>query len=274
MKLQYLGTAAAEGVPAMFCECAVCKASFEGRNIRTRSQALIDGRLLIDFPPDTYMHMLNYGIPLYSISSCLITHSHSDHLYAADLEMRCTGMAHADCAPLTLYGTAPAGQKIKEIIDRYGLDKQNRVFFEEITPFTTYHIEGYAVTPLKAYHDPATHPVIYHISDGEKSMLYCNDTGWLPDETFDWLEKHALALDFISLDCTCALLKGCRNGHMSFDVNVKLTDKLKESGALRPDALMCSHHFSHNGLATYDQMVKEAEKYGFLVSYDGMNIEI
>ena len=44
MKLQYLGTAAAEGIPAVFCECENCIKSKEngGRNIRTRSQALID----------------------------------------------------------------------------------------------------------------------------------------------------------------------------------------------------------------------------------------
>ena len=44
MKLKYLGTAAAEGVPALFCTCEVCRKSMElgGKNIRTRSQAIID----------------------------------------------------------------------------------------------------------------------------------------------------------------------------------------------------------------------------------------
>ena len=56
MKLKYLGTAAAEGIPVLFCDCDVCKKSMQlgGRNIRTRSQAIIDNTLLIDFPPDTY----------------------------------------------------------------------------------------------------------------------------------------------------------------------------------------------------------------------------
>lgn len=48
MKLQYLGTAAAEGWPALFCECDHCKRAKEagGRNIRTRSQAVIDDTLM------------------------------------------------------------------------------------------------------------------------------------------------------------------------------------------------------------------------------------
>ena len=51
MKIKYLGTAAAEGVPAIFCRCEVCRKSKAagGRNIRTRSQSIIDDRLLLDF---------------------------------------------------------------------------------------------------------------------------------------------------------------------------------------------------------------------------------
>ena len=66
MNLQYFGTAAAEAVPAPFCECPVCQAARQkgGRNVRTRSQALVEGRLLLDFPPDTYLHVLNYGLRL------------------------------------------------------------------------------------------------------------------------------------------------------------------------------------------------------------------
>lgn len=44
MKFIYLGTAAAEGFPAVFCDCAFCKEArmLNGKNIRTRSQALIN----------------------------------------------------------------------------------------------------------------------------------------------------------------------------------------------------------------------------------------
>ena len=64
MKLQFLGTAAAEGIPGIFCQCAVCQEARRkgGRFIRTRSQALIDDRLLIDLNADTYLHTLRYGI--------------------------------------------------------------------------------------------------------------------------------------------------------------------------------------------------------------------
>ena len=58
MKIQYLGTAAAEGYPALFCECENCTKAKQlgGKNIRSRSQALIDDKLLIDYNADTNLH--------------------------------------------------------------------------------------------------------------------------------------------------------------------------------------------------------------------------
>ena len=66
MKIKYLGTAAAEGWPALFCDCPSCQKARElgGKNIRTRAQAVVDGRLLIDFGPDTYLHVIRDGLKL------------------------------------------------------------------------------------------------------------------------------------------------------------------------------------------------------------------
>ena len=48
MKITYLGTAAAEAIPALFCNCEWCRraAANGGKDVRTRSQALIDDCLL------------------------------------------------------------------------------------------------------------------------------------------------------------------------------------------------------------------------------------
>ena len=49
MKFRYLGTAAAEGWPAVFCNCDNCMRAKKagGRNLRTRSQAIINDDLLL-----------------------------------------------------------------------------------------------------------------------------------------------------------------------------------------------------------------------------------
>ena len=50
MQFQYLGTAAAEGWPAVFCRCKYCLEAqrLGGKNIRTRSQAIVNDDLLLD----------------------------------------------------------------------------------------------------------------------------------------------------------------------------------------------------------------------------------
>ena len=55
MRIKFLGTAAAEGVPAVFCNCETCKRAKArgGKDVGTRSQILIDDDTLFDFPMDT-----------------------------------------------------------------------------------------------------------------------------------------------------------------------------------------------------------------------------
>ncbi len=56
MKVTYLGTGAAEGIPALFCNCEYCKSVKKrgGKEVRSRAQVIVDGELSIDFPPDAF----------------------------------------------------------------------------------------------------------------------------------------------------------------------------------------------------------------------------
>ena len=195
MKFQFLGTAAAEGFPGMFCTCDHCQRARKagGRNIRGRSQSLVDDTILIDFPADTCSRVLTGKLDLPILRHCLITHDHSDHLYPPDLEMRQIGYAQVeDDIPLTFYATEKAGEKIRDMIVKHHLEKDNRVRFQPVIPFVPFIIEGkYTVTAL-----PATHcdgAVIYLIDDGEQTILYAHDTGYFNEETWAYLEKNRLS---------------------------------------------------------------------------------
>ena len=50
MKVQFLGTAAAEGIPAIWCECEVCRKAKElkGKELRRRCSYLIDTDTIVD----------------------------------------------------------------------------------------------------------------------------------------------------------------------------------------------------------------------------------
>lgn len=272
MKFQYLGTSAAEGWPALFCGCEACRKAHAagGKNIRTRSQAIVDDRLLIDFPPDTYFHMIRHGIDLGKVHDCIITHDHADHFHPEDLDMRRTGFSHPNGdRPMTVYGTAPVERKLRARIHMSDREKENRLLFRRMTPYVTEQIAGYQVTPLQADHDPTCEPVFYLIDDGRNKLLYAHDTGWFPDGTWRWLEREKPRLDFVSLDCTCILVD-CRYNHMDLKTCVEVKDKLLSMGCATERTRFCLHHFSHNGLLMYDELVEPAKKEGFEVSHDGM----
>ncbi len=57
MEIQYLGTAAAEGLPALFCDCETCRKArvAGGKEVRTRTQAVVDRRVLIFRQTHTHM---------------------------------------------------------------------------------------------------------------------------------------------------------------------------------------------------------------------------
>ena len=276
MKIQYLGTAAAEGIPAIFCECETCKKSRElgGKNIRTRSQALIDDTILIDLPADTYMHFLQYNVPMHKIKTCLITHNHADHLYRKELEMRKKGFAHLTMEdPLTLYSDQSGHEEIQKAIDFYDI-KEDDVVNKLITPNVTFEADGYQITPVRASHDPSSSPVVFAIEKDGKSFLYGNDTSELIEESMNALKALGHPLDMISLDCTEACNYADYIGHMSLERCIAFRDTLKKEGIADEHTVFILNHFSHNSKnVLYDEFVEIAKEHDFLVTYDGMIFE-
>lgn len=279
MKIQYLGTAAAEGVPAIFCDCENCQRSRErgGRNIRTRSQALIGDKILIDFPADTYMHFLKHQMPLSKIKTCIVTHSHSDHLYPAEIEMRKEGFAHvASKDPLTFYAAESGYQMLCEVIRREDISERD-VKAVKIEPFVPFDAEGYRITPIRASHDEASSPVVFVVERDEKQLLYCHDTGNLCEESIAALRAvtKEKPLQLVSLDCTEANNAVVPYvGHLNLAMGMEFRRAFFEDGIADENTVFILNHFSHNAKdVVYDDFVKIAEREGFFVSYDGMEYE-
>ncbi len=276
MEFQYLGTAAAEGIPALFCGCENCERSRKigGRAIRTRSQAIIDGTLLIDFPADTYHHFLTQNIDTLKISACLITHTHADHLYPKDL-MQLT----PTCAKvpggfhIEFCGSGKVGEAIEPSLK--SLAKYNRTSFTELTAFTPTAVGKYTVTALPSIHDPNSGPFFYMISDGEKTVLYAHDTHYFHDDVWAYFEKTKPHFDLVSLDCTNACLPLTYVGHMGLPENAQVRSRMLEMGIADESTVFICNHYSHNGThVVYDDFLPIAGKEGFLISYDGMKITL
>ncbi|MDR2096855.1 MAG: hypothetical protein LBP76_15235 [Treponema sp.] len=275
MRLLYLGTGAADAIPAFFCSCPVCSNAVKrkGKDIRSRSQSLVDGKLLLDFPPDTFAHYVqNDDFDLPSIRHLLITHSHWDHFFPAELEFRFKSFVSEDLPPLHLYGNE-AVEKLffAAIPSSYHIEEC--FVFHRLSPFRTVDIEGYAVTPLLAKHAPEEECLLYLITQGGKTLLYAHDTGIFPEETWKYLEQAKPRLNILSLDCTQGKNRDGKN-HMGLEDNAELCRRLGAAGALSPETVIVLNHIAHSGGLNHEELCKEAEKHHFIAAYDGFAVSV
>jgi len=274
MKFKYLGTAAAEGIPAIYCTCKVCRNARElgKRELRSRSQALVDDELLLDFPCDTYWHVITYGIDLTKIKHILITHSHDDHFYPLDMNYIRKGFAHLpeDFEPVTVYGNQEVGAKLP-LDENNFMNPDRRIRFAPVKPFEALQAGSFLITPLPACHGTKD-PMIYLLQKGGKSILYAHDTGKIFPEVIRFLKEKGVVLNLISLDCTEADKTINYNSHMNLERNIVCRNEMQDAGIVSENTVCVLNHFSHNGGRLYRDFVKIAAKEGFLVSYDGLEI--
>ena len=277
MKFQFLGTAAAEGIPGMFCECATCRAARKngGKDYRTRSQAIIDGKLLIDFGADTYLHSLLYHLDLPRVEACLITHAHADHLYPNDIAMRQWGYAaRKPDAPekLPFYGSSPVGKKVRGVIgDNCDC---NYASFTEVHAFEPFEAAGYTVTPLPGRHDPGAGPLLYVIEKDGKAVFYGHDTGPLYDEIWDWIEKEHKHFDLVTLDCVGGASVLEYDAHSDIWQDRMVKKRMLALGAADENTLFFVNHFAHDArIVLYDELKPIADRCGLLLSHDGLEVE-
>ena len=276
MKIKYLGTGASEGIPSLFCKCPVCQSAIKngGKDVRSRNQALIDDKILVDFPPDTFMHIVHGGLDLQSIHTCIVTHSHGDHLYTSDIWARKKAVSPIldnEGTPLDFYATSVGYEKIAALIKNNEIE-DDRVTANLIKAFEPFSAEGYDITPVRADHSPNTDPVLFIIEKDGKAIFYANDTGRLPAETVEYLKNCGKHFDLVSFDCTNGFNSGDRF-HMNFKACSDTKQMLCDLGLCDKDTKWVITHLCHNCGGTREELEAEAEKLGFIAAYDGLTVE-
>ena len=274
MKLQYLGTAAAEGVPSLFCACKTCVQARErgGREIRSRSQAMINDCVLIDFPCDAFYHSTYFGFDLSKINHCIITHVHGDHTFPWEFFNLRKGRAvqPEDYEGFHMYGSQDVESRFADQVK----DAHGRLQIHRVAPFEPFELCGLKITALKAGHGTAN-PYIYMIQDEGSALLYAHDTNEFPEQTWEYLERAKVRFDVVSLDCTggAAEEMDVKYTHMYLGLNKKCRSRLIELGLADDKTSFILNHFSHNGLSVnYKEFCEIVEPLGFDVSYDGKTI--
>lgn len=270
MKIMFLGTAAAEGWPGVFCRCEYCKKARElgGKNIRTRASTLIEDDILVDIPQDTYMHSLKYNIDLSQIKHLFITHSHQDHFYPEELHMRTEPFAHLpEDAILNIYGNS----KVIKTIENYVNIERAKIKLHTIHPFETLVKEGFTLTALSADHAQSEEALLYLISIKDKIIFYGHDSGWYPKETWEYLSR--IHIDVAIFDATFGKSNHYR-GHMGISAIISAKDLLEKFGSIDSKSICIATHFSHNGTLSHEELENELNRFGFMVAYDGMVLNI
>ena len=280
MKFQYIGTAAAEGIPALFCSCDICREAARrgGKDLRMRSGAIVNDKLLIDLSPDLFAAKLRFSLDLTGVRNAIITHAHSDHF---DREMM--GFFTPTCAHIAkegdkfhLWGSAYSASAWKEYISTMQMKEpelEKYVVFHTIKPFETIEIEGVKVTALKARHS-CPESLIYVLEQDGARLFYGNDTGPLDDETWAWLEKdEGVPFTTVSLDSTMGYPKNNYYGHMSLEENIQTRQRMLEIGVADENTRFICHHFSHNALVLHRETEEYMKPHGFMIAFDGWTFD-
>ena len=280
MKLKYYGTGAGYGLPEVFCDCRICRHAREngGKNIRTRSMALLDGRLAIDLSVDTFHHCAFAGLDMRKVKHVLVTHSHHDHFFTSDLFSRVRGMTE----PVNFYLSQSSGRAVRAIVEKHksefaaGTRDPKAWTLAEVHTleyFKTIEILDYKITPLPARHVKALEPMIFVIEHGEKCILWGHDTGLLLPESAEWIKNSGIKFDLVSLDCTLRRGEQITKSHMDLDWCIETADMLRANGNTDENTIFALSHIGHLVDRTHDELTAEAAEYGMIAAWDGMEIE-
>lgn len=151
------------------------------------------------------------------------------------------------------------------------LDVDGRVVIHEMKNFEPVQMGDYLVTPLTANHDPEENCLIYSIENEGKRLLYSNDTGEYPEETWDYIEQNHLKFDLLSMDCTIGM-RDSRDYHMGYPNILKMKDRFEKNGLIDGHTMIIATHYSHNFYLPYAELQKIMEKDHIIPSYDGMKV--
>lgn len=271
MRLFFLGTAAAEGYPAIFCNCEYCREAraLGGRNLRFRSALLVNDDLLIDFGPDLLAAAIRFNLSLWGVRTGLVTHAHSDHFYPGNFEMRAAAFTANQPVPtLRLFGPREVAS---DLADRYPDLAKLRLETRAVHAFETWQDRGYTFTALRANHalDHAD-AFFYSVEDGRHAFLYATDTGSFLAETWQALEGRTF--DVIILEETLGTER--YDQHMGFETFLGHVARMRAAGMLRPGGRVIAHHMSHSGNPPHQKVEALLGPHGVEVAYDGLEINL
>ena len=249
MKIKFLGTSAGWPLPRLGCKDKICS-SIDPKDKRTRSQALVNDRLLLDIGPDTYLHLSQPDVNPTLIEYAAITHEHSDHTFGL------WDLGH-------IYNAQP----IKVIIDPSTFRKIRKLFFYKeykvlkIASGSSVRDLDLEISLLRLNHTNSSFGIL--IQGEGKKFFWAPDFKTFPAETINILKK----IDLVAMDGS--ELKIPTANHQTIEEGILLGKRL---GAEK-------NYFIHLGHRTLphkelENFIKKKGGFRFEVAYDGLEIKV
>ena len=274
MKILFLGTAAAEGVPSPFCECPTCVHARRagGRNVRMRTATLLNDDLLLDCGPDLVAATQRFGVGLSRLETILITHAHSDHLLPDNLYWRSPVFCPTPLIPLHVFGPEPAIHIIQREPDWPTLAGKGAVSAETVQAGQRWRSGQYHITAMPATHDPNQTCLLYIVSDGLRKLFYAADSGPLSEKALRIVAEEA-PFDAVLLEETLGHTSSWI-GHHNVEGFLETQQRFIREGWLTEKAYFVAFHFSHQSNPPHDDLARFFSTHGVLVAYDGMELTL
>lgn len=205
MKIRFLGTGAAGGIPLFGCQCRACRRGRQITSYRRESACLEvstrNTRLVID----AGVHDLGRRYSSSELDSILLTHYHMDHVQGL------FPMRWGRGCQIPVIGPDDA-RGADDLFKHPGvLD-----FSRKATAFEPFAVGQIRITPLPLNHSRPT--LGYVLESNGHRVAYLTDTVGLPETTRDWLRVHVP--DLLVIDSTYPPTTAPRNHN---DLSMALT---------------------------------------------------
>jgi len=264
LRITVLGSGTSHGVPAIGCDCAVCRSS-DPRDRRTRPSILIEvgangpaaplaaavRSILVDTSTDLREQALRHDIR--RVDAILFTHSHADHVFGLD-DVRRFNQIQRSAIPCYADGETVASLRrmfayVFEPPPQRGGGLPQLSLFRIAGAFT---LGGVEIVPVPVFHGRL--PVLgFRIG----SFAYLTDCNRIPDESF-------ALLDGVRTVIVDALRRRAHSTHFSVDEAIAASRRM---GADRAYFTHICHDLGH--AETSAQLPAGVE-----LAYDGLVLEI
>lgn len=254
LRIQFLGTGSAEGIPTIHCDCAHCTRAKQedGKLVRARNAILLSlprYELLIDTPPDIRRSLARHGVR--RIDGIFLTHSHHDH--SGGLEEFLYWKAEVDLfAEPVVYETLRRedwGDRLPEI-----------AFHCAFHPGMAIRFDGFFFTPFAVHHKvPCFGLALYE--DGRK-VVYTSDTG-KRFSNYAYCLMHQADLLIVNTP----RFAPPHEGHVTSLEAVELKERVEAKRLVLT-------HFNHHNLPHDELEQWAAGQVGVTIAYDGLVLEL